>query len=112
MQDFAAYSAGFAQGQADKRNQTSSMAPSQYADDADCAAGYAAGEASVPTYTSQPTNNPPWGASEPDWEHFNPSQTAPSMSPVSPGDWERIVPICLPTPLASIALIVTVVLSA
>jgi hypothetical protein len=80
MHDFAAYSAGFAQGQADKRNQMSSMAPSQYADDADYAAGYASGEASVPTYTPQPTNNLPWGASEPAWEHFNPSQTAPSMS--------------------------------
>jgi hypothetical protein len=38
MQDFAAYSAGFAQGQADKRNQMSSMTPLQYEDNADYAA--------------------------------------------------------------------------
>jgi hypothetical protein len=78
MQDFAAYTAGFAQGQADKRNQVSSMTPLQYEDNPDYAAGYAAGEAASvePTYTPPPTNFPP-----------PPPQT--SMNPISPGDWER-----------------------
>ncbi len=76
MQDFAAYAAGLAQGQADKMNQVSSMTPLQYADNPDYASGYAA--ASV-----EPHYEPP------DFSHRPPSPPQTSMSAISAGDEER-----------------------
>lgn len=77
MQDFAAYAAGLAQGQADKMNRMSSMTPPQYAENPDYAAGYAA--ASV-----EPHWEPPDLSNRP----TPPRQT--SMSPISEDEEETI----------------------